>query len=122
MQHRIGIAGPAAAAALVAGVGLATGAGSAGAPELHAYVGDPAKIVLTEAGKPVRTLRAGTYTIVVRDASSDHDFHLKGPGVDERTSVSGKGMYTWKVRLSAGTYTFVCDPHSLFMRGSFKVL
>jgi len=119
-MSRIRIGAATIGVACAAGTG--TAAAAARAPELQAYVGDPAKIVLTEAGKPVRTLPAGTYAIVVRDTSSDHNFHLYGPGVDERTSVSGKGTFTWKVRLEQGTYTFRCDPHLLFMRGTFRVV
>jgi plastocyanin len=120
MSPRIWIAGAAVGAALASGVGLAS-AGSR-ATTLEAYVGDPAKIVLTQGGKPVTALHPGSYVVVVRDAASDHDFHLHGPGVDKRTSVRGTGTVTWRVRLKSGKYTFVCDPHALFMKGSFTVL
>ena len=119
MTPRTWIAGATVGAALACGVGLAS-AGSRVA-RLQAYVGDPAKIVLTQNGKPVTTLRSGSYVIVVRDAASDHDFHLRGPAVDERTSVRGTGTVTWQVKLTKGTYRFVCDPHALFMKGSFTV-
>ena len=41
--------------------------------------------------------------------------------MDRSTQVSWSGTVTWSVTLSAGTYTFVCDPHNEFMRGSFTV-
>jgi plastocyanin len=108
----------AAAATLVAAL-----AGSAGAanPKLQARVADPVSISLTVAGKKVSSLKAGTYTIVVKDQASDHDFHLTGPGVNRTTTVGGIGTQTWKVTLKRGTYTYKCDPHAAFMKGTFKV-
>jgi plastocyanin len=53
--------------------------------------------------------------------AADHNFHLKGPGLNKTTSVAGKGTFTWTVTLKKGTYTYVCDPHASFMKGSFKV-
>ena len=107
-------------AALATGV---VGASSAGAatPKLVASVSDPLNISLTQGGKKVSKLKAGTYTITVQDKASDHNFHLTGPGVNKTTSVSGKGTTTWKVTLKKGTYTYVCDPHASFMKGSFTV-
>ena len=65
--------------------------------------------------------RPGTIKLVVDDKSSIHDFHLTGPGVNVKTSVSGKGTKTFTVTLQKGTYKFVCDPHKSFMKGQFKV-
>jgi plastocyanin len=112
------------AAAGVAALGTSiVGAGAAGAatPRLHASVSDPLNISLTVGGKKVKKLKAGTYRIVVVDKAADHNFHLKGPGVNNSTSVSAKAKTTWKVTLKKGTYTFVCDPHKSFMKGSFTV-
>ena len=66
-------------------------------------------------------LKAGAYVIIVEDTASDHDFHLTGPGVNKTTTVGGKGVFRWNVKLTKGTYTYVCDPHSSFMKGSFTV-
>src|SRR5260221_12895956 len=96
-------------AALTAALVGAAGAGAA-TPKLAASVSDPLNISLTQRGKKVTSLKAGTYTIVVQDKASDHNFHLTGPGVDKTTSVSGKGTSTWKVTLKKGTYKYVCDP------------
>ncbi len=63
---------------------------------------------------------AGTVKIVVNDKANDHNFHLTGPGVNVKTSVSAKGTKTFTVALKKGTYKFVCDPH-LFMKGSFTI-
>ena len=90
-------------------------------PKLVASVSDPLNISLTKGGKKFKTLKAGTYVVVVQDKASDHNFRLKGPGVNKATSVSGKGTKTWKVKLRKGTYTYVCDPHKSFMHGSFTV-
>jgi len=111
------------AAVSVAALGTAMFATSAGAatPKLSASVSDPLNISLKLGTKKVTVLKAGTYTIVVRDTASDHNFRLKGPGVNKTTSIGGKGTFTWKVTLRKGTYTYVCDPHSTVMKGTFKV-
>jgi len=108
------------AAACLAALGAAAAA-SAAPPTLVGSVSDPLNISLTQNGKKVTHLKAGTYTIVVKDTASDHDFHLTGPGVDKTTTVGGKGTFRWKVTLKKGTYTYVCDPHASFMKGSFTV-
>ncbi len=103
-----------AAAALAANAGAAT-------PKLTASVSDPVNISLKQGAKKVTSLKAGKYTIVVKDTAADHNFHLTGPGVNKTTSVGGKGTYTWKVTLKKGTYKYMCDPHASFMKGSFTV-
>jgi plastocyanin len=75
-----------------------------------------------KAGKRVKTLKAGTYTIKVSDKSSIHNFHLKGPGVNKKTTVSFIGMKTWKVKLTKGTYKYKCDIHFTIMHGKFTVV
>lgn len=107
-------------AALVAAA-LGAPAVCAATPKLIGSVSDPLNISLTKSGRKVTHLRAGRYTIVVVDAASDHNFHLSGPGVDKLTSIGGKGTFTWTVTLRKGTYTYVCDPHKDFMKGSFTV-
>ena len=42
-------------------------------------------------GKFVTTLPAGKYTFVVTDSSKTANFHLKGPGVNKKTSLAGTG-------------------------------
>jgi len=71
--------------------------------------------------KLAKPTKAGKATIVVADKSSSHDFHLTGPGVNVKTSVGGMGTKTFTVTLKKGTYTYVCDPHKSFMKGSFKI-
>lgn len=66
-------------------------------------------------------LTAGSYTLVVEDRSSAHNFHLTGPGVDVSTGVGAEGEESFAIELEAGEYTFVCDPHASQMNGSFTV-
>lgn len=84
--------------------------------------GDAPVITLVDsAGAPVTSLKAGSYTVKVKDMSAKHNFHLSGTGVDEKTTVPETTEVTWKVTLAAGTYTFQCDPHSQKMVGTFTV-
>ena len=110
------------AAAGLAEVVLASSAAAA-APRLVGSTGPDGAfhITLTKGGKKVTKLKAGKYTIVVKDIAKTHDFHLTGPGVSKKTPVKGKGTYTWHVTLKKGTYRYVCDPHKALMTGSFKV-
>ena len=121
-MKRTPILAAAGIAALATGV-LASSGGAAvhGGNLLVGSVSDPLNISLTQGGKKVTALKAGTYTITVQDKASDHNFHLTGAGVNKSTSVSGKGTFTWKVTFKKGTYKYVCDPHKSFMKGSIKV-
>ncbi|MFL5757645.1 MAG: plastocyanin/azurin family copper-binding protein [Chloroflexota bacterium] len=42
--------------------------------------------------------------------------------MNKSTTVGGVGERLWTLRLRPGRYTFVCDPHSSQMRGSFRVV
>lgn len=75
----------------------------------------------TSQGTVVKRLKAGLYTIKIRDLSPIHNFHLYGPGVNKKTSVQNTGGVTWTVRLKAGVYRYICDPHKTIMHGSFSV-
>jgi plastocyanin len=79
----------------------------------------------TAAGKAVKTMKRGTYTVAVRDRSRLHNAHLVGPGYNRATKpLTYTGTQTWRVQLArAGTLRFLCDPHaSQGMRGSAKVV
>ena len=65
----------------------------------------------TPTGKIVKKLKAGRYTIRIRDLSPIHDFHLFGPGVNKKTSIQNTGRVTRTVRLRHGHYHYRCDPH-----------
>ena len=91
-------------------------------PTLNGVVGPAFNISLLDAnGQTVTKLDPGPFDIAVRDLSEEHNFHLYGPGVDETTSVTATGNSSWTVTLREGRYTFVCDPHSSDMRGTFVV-
>jgi plastocyanin len=72
-------------------------------------------------GMPKKPTKPGKVTLVVNDRSPIHNFHLRGPGVNVRTSVTAMGKRTFTVTLKRGKYTFLCDPHPTSMRGSFTV-
>ena len=97
-------------------------AGTQKSAGLTGEVGPGFSIELKQAGKDVKTLKAGAYTIKVQDKAAIHDFHLKGPGLNKSTTVPFVGTQTWKITLKPGTYTYQCDPHaSRGMKGTFKV-
>ena len=93
----------------------------ASSPTLTGTVGPGFTITLKKGTVPVTKLKAGTYIFKISDKSSLHDFHLKGPGVNKTTSTPKKANVTWTLTLKKGKYTFVCDPHATFMKGSFTV-
>ena len=114
----------AAVLALVLALSALTGAGSAAAAPktVNGSVGPGFTISLKLAGKKVKRLKAGTYRFRVTDRSSSHNFRLRGPGYNRAiTSVGFTGTKTVTIRLRKGTYRYVCDPHSSFMKGSFRV-
>ena len=69
----------------------------------------------------VTKLKAGIYTVVVQDKASDHNFHLKGPGVNKATSVSGKISTVWKVTLKEARIPTSATRIAHTMKGSFIV-
>lgn len=94
------------------------------ATKLTATVGPGSTISLkTSAGRAVRSLKAGSYVIQVRDRSRAHNFHLSGPtnALTRSTTLRFVGTTTWRLRLIKGTYRFACDPHAGAMKGSFVV-
>lgn len=87
----------------------------------------PAQVITlkTSAGKTVKTMKRGTYTMVVRDRSRIHNAHVVAPGYNRKTSpLTFTGTQTWKMKLAkVGTLRFLCDPHALVgMRGSAKIV
>jgi plastocyanin len=97
--------------------------GTAATPKLTGASGPALTITLKRGGQIVKTLKAGTYTIVVADKSSVHNFHLFGPGVNKKTSVPFTGTQIWTVKLRAGTYIYQCDAHAYSgMKGMFTVI
>lgn len=109
----------AATIALVA----AAAASPVSSPKLVGTVGPGFTISLKSNGVLVKTLKHGSYTFVVTDKASLHDFHLKGPGLSRViTAVAFKGTKTVTLTLKPGTYTYLCDVHPTTMIGHFKVV
>jgi len=116
---------------VIISVGLLVLSGSAhGAdpPVLTAIVGtnDGFNITLNDAtGKKVDRLLPGTYTVVVDDRSSIHNFHLASnddPTVNFRTDVDFVGQQSFTVTFQNNTeYAYACEPHWQVMNGSFFV-
>ena len=69
----------------------------------------------------MRTLSAGPVVLTVNDRSRFHNFHLRGPGIDQTTTEDFVGTQTWTVTLADGVFTFQCDPHAAQMNGAFSV-
>jgi hypothetical protein len=89
---------------------------------LHGTVGPGFNISLVDAsGNAVSHLDPGTYTIVVDDNSEEHNFHLKGIGVDQVTPIELVGTFTWTVTFTDANYTFQCDAHPTLMKRTFGV-
>ena len=78
----------------------------AGLPKLVGKVNDARDITLSDT-----TPAAGRYKIVVRDSTTNHNWHLFGNGQDRATSVPATGRSVFRIRLSAGSYTVHCDRH-----------
>ena len=108
--------------ALLAALVLPSAVAQADNPKLVAVVGtnDAFVISLRDAnGNAITQLAPGTYDISVSDRSEAHNFHLKGPGVEQSTPIGEKQETTWTVTIGDGRYTYVCDAHSSVMRGYF---
>jgi len=87
----------------------------------------PAEVITlkTAAGKTVKTMKLGTYTMTVRDRGRIHSAHVVAPGYNRKTSpLTYTGSQTWKVKLAkVGTLRFYCDPHRITgMKGSAKLV
>jgi len=109
-------------AALVVGV-FGAFPGQAVNERLIGTVGPADTISLTdEDSNPVGTIQPATYDIEASDLSEFHNFHLTGPGVDERTTVPETGTtVTWTRTLANGSYHYECEAHPLTMFGDFTV-
>ena len=91
-------------------------------PKLLATVGPGATISLRNAtGTVLRTVKAGTYSIVVRDRSKVHNFHLVGKGVNRKSALAAVTTVTWTVTLRAGVLRFYSDKAPKTVKGSITV-
>jgi hypothetical protein len=106
---------------IVAALVVVAPATSKSLPQLFGTVGPGATFMLKDnVGKPVRAVKPGKYTITVQDFSKLQNFHIVGPGINVKTSVSGRGSSGWAVVLKAGTFRYYSDGSSK-LRGSFSV-
>ena len=92
---------------------------------LRGTVGPGFSISLTQNGKRVRSLPAGTYRLVVADRASIHNFVLErskgGKFEKQLTTVPFTGTKTVTVTLSKGSWEVYCRPHESTMHQSFVV-
>jgi plastocyanin len=111
--------------ALVAGAVAASVAfaGPQATGTLNGTVGPGYTITLKQNGKLVKTLKAGTYKLVIADKAHIHAFSLDGPHgyAKDFTPVQFVGTKTFTVKLKAGSYKYYCPPHESIMFGRFKV-
>ena len=93
------------------------------APRLNGTVGPDYTITLKQNSKVVKTLKAGSYKLVIADKAQTHAFSLDGPHGYAKyfTKVPFVGTKTLIVTLRAGGYKYYCPPHEPFMFGRFKV-
>ena len=127
MRPRIAIAIVAAFALIVLALAATALAGSqATHPKLLGVVGknDAFKISLTSNGKSVKTLKAGTYTFVIQDDSTIHNYELDGPNGKSWTftSVGFTGTKMITLKLAKGQYKAFCSPHESIMFQHFTVV
>jgi plastocyanin len=72
----------------------------------------------------VRSIPAGTYSIVVHDYSKIHNFALGSQTENKRLFTGGirwVGTKTYTVTLTPGNYAYACSAHFRTMNGTFVV-
>ncbi len=85
------------------GDGGGSGAPPKAAKKLFGSVNAGGKTFLgAKPGARAKTVPAGAYSLVVRDASKKARFALSGPGVSRSTGAAFTGTATWKVSLKKG--------------------
>jgi hypothetical protein len=116
-------------AAVAAAVAMLDFAGTAGATQVPKLIGTVGRngaftITLTNPrGRIVKSLKAGTYRLVIHDDSPLHNFELDGPNDRswDFTDVSFVGTKTRTVKLTRGAYKAYCSPHEETMFQRFTV-
>ena len=90
-------------------------------PKLTGTVGPGFTITLTQNGKAVKTLPAGSYVFAVSDKSNIHNFRVKGPGGvnKEITTVPFQGSKSVTLTLKKGHYSLVCNLPGHYKGGQF---
>jgi NitT/TauT family transport system substrate-binding protein len=64
------------------------------------------RVLLRLEGRTVKKLAVGPYVFVVTDSSRTQNFVLKGPRVNKRTRIKGRGRITWTLSLRPGVYRY----------------
>lgn len=95
--------------------------GTAIQPQLNAKVTSRAISLTDSNGRRVHALQQRSYRVVVRDSSKAQNFHLVGPGVNVKTTITGTGTRAWTVGLRPGRYVYGSDRNAK-IRGTFSVL
>ena len=72
-------------------------------------------------GTLVTHVPAGQSVLTIHDRSAFLDFHLFGPGVNRRKTVTGIGTVKWAVTLRPGLYRYQCDAHATLVNGALRV-
>jgi hypothetical protein len=67
-----------------------------------------------------KSVEVGPATIAVNDRSRTDNFHLTGPGVNQKTGVVFRGRASWSVTLLPGVYSYRSDKHKK-LHGSLVV-
>jgi plastocyanin len=126
IRRRIAVLSAASIVALA--LALVALGGQAQNQTLFPFVGtnDGFDIGITDAnGNAVTRVEPGTYTFVVRDRSTQHNFHFasnEDRTVDFRTELAFVGEQSFTVTLRPGTeYAYACEPHWEVMNGKFLV-
>ena len=112
-------------AAVVTALLLVGSAGAVTHPKLIGVVGknNAYKITLKFNSKIVKTLKAGTYTVVIHDDSRFHNYELDGPHGKSWTftKVGFVGTKTFTIKFVPGKYKAYCAPHESTMFQHFTV-
>lgn len=125
MQRKLVVPALALAAAVAAAFTVSAAARPAAPPTLVGTVGPGFTISLTQNGRKVTKLKAGTYRIVVTDKATIHNFVIekeKGGSFEKAiTSVPFTGTKTATVKLTKGGWKVYCQPHESVMFQTFTV-
>jgi plastocyanin len=114
------------AVATLSTAGAAMAFSSATTPTLKGTVGPGFTITLKDStGHKVKTLKAGTYKLVITDKADIHTFSLKqlsgGTFNKDLTTDTFQGTKTVKVKLTKGKWQYYCAIHPTDMFGNFTV-
>jgi hypothetical protein len=111
------------AVALVASSSLAATAFArhGATPTLIGTDGPGFKISLTMNGHAVKSLKAGTYKVVIHDKASIHGWSLDGPHgfAKDISPIPFVGTKTVTLKLKAGKYKYYCPNHESIMFAHF---